>query len=284
MATPGMGKDIPGVDTKNNNRVKYRPFLFIYEIDENTSLDEPIPLFGTEFVEKNKNNAFLEINLIETELVPQYFFIERGLQSVKLVIINEINDYSHMFDTGEEKNSYLKDITSLSFLDLKNCKDLSHFFEHCNKIEDFSPIENWDVSNCEDFSKMFSSSSIKNTNFLYDWDVSKGVDFSKMFYNCKKLKNVDGIKKWDVSSGKYFNSMFEKCSKLKDVNDLKFWKMSNAVSINYMFCECKNLISADSNYKWKLSENCEKHGIFEECTKIKNIPENLIDSSDCKIF
>ena len=287
MATPGRGEEIPEEyvkDIGNEERVKYKPFLFIYYIDENTSLEEPIPLFGEEFVEKNKDNAFLEINLIELELIPQYFFPERGLQSVKLVLKNDNIDCSHMFDTGEDNQSYLKDISSLRFFNAEKCKDLSHFFHHCNKIEDYSAIENWDVSNCQDFSEMFSSSSLKNTNCLSNWDVRRGEDFSKMFYNCKKLKNIGGIKKWDVRSGKYFNSMFEKCSKLKEINDLKFWRMTNAKSINYMFCNCSNLVFAESNYKWGLNKDCEKYGIFEECKKIKNIPENLIDSSTCKIF
>ena len=285
MSNPEMEENHPrGVDTKNEERKNYKPFLLTYDIEADASIEESIPLFGEEFVENNKENAFLEINFIESELVSEYFFPERGLQSVKLIIKNKIKDFSHMFDTSEEKQSYLKDITSLKFLNVSECTDLSHFFKHCNKIEDFTPIENWNVSNCKDFSEMFSSSSLTNTKALLSWEVSKGEDFSKMFYNCRKLKSIDSIKNWDVSSGKYFNSMFEKCIKLKEVNDLKFWKMNNAVSISYMFSCCSNLISAESNYKWELSDNCEKYGIFEDCKKIKNIPEKLNDPRECKIF
>ena len=78
----------------------------IYEINE-----DPIRIFGEDFVERNKNNCYLLINGKERELCRELYKNEinptNGIFNIILIEKKPITDMSFMFSNGlldEQKN------------------------------------------------------------------------------------------------------------------------------------------------------------------------------------
>ena len=177
----------------NNNKIN-----LIYEkIDKYEEYEDPNIIFGSKFVENNKNNIKLIINGKESELIEKYY-LKEGINNIQLIILNNLTNLEQMFYGA----CSLKNIDELKYLNTKEVNEFSWMFSGCSSLSDIKPLENWDVSN--------------------------GKYFSGMFFGCKSLSDIKPLQKWNVSNGKYFAYMFYGCPILSDIKLLNNWNILNS--------------------------------------------------------
>ena len=195
-------KDIKYQLNKNNNKINHIEYInkinLIYEkIDKYEDYEDPNIIFGSKFVENNKNNIKLIINGKESELIEKYY-LKEGINNIQLLILNNLTNLEQMFYGA----CSLKNIDELKYLNTKEVNEFSWMFSGCSSLSDIKPLENWDVSN--------------------------GKYFSGMFFGCKSLSDIKPLQKWNVSNGKYFAYMFYGCPILSDIKLLNNWNILNS--------------------------------------------------------
>jgi hypothetical protein len=271
--------DYPLLKVNQNKGNKNKKFTLKYLVESYLE----IRIFGTKFVNSNKDKCHLIIYNNDCELKEKYNFKEKGEQAITLVIDEEITNFEEMFCSY--KGFFpLIDASSLQDLDTSESINLSSMFCGCNRIADFSFLQNWDVSKCENFEYIFQNCSFTNANFLSNWNTKKAISLRGVFDGCCRLNDIKGIKDWNVTNSKYFSYMFYCCENLIDVNAIQYWNMTNAITIDHMFCYCKKLNNMDSLYKWKLNSKVDKTMVVSYCSNLKNIPSNLKVDDECKVF
>ena len=192
----------------------------IYKINKN---DKNIQIFGTKFVNNNKDKCKIIYNGKEQEL------------------IDKIN--IEMLDKNDE-------ILEVKLKILKNITDLSYMFGSegvsggCKSIISLPDISNLNTSNTTNMSNMFHGcSSLKSLPDISTWNTSNVKDMSNMFFSCSSLISLPDISKWNVSNVKKMSQMFAYCRSLKSLPDISKWKISNNIDMRWMFEGCnKSLI------------------------------------------
>ena len=272
---------------------EYRNIInIVYEKSyENESVNK---IFGEEFVHNNKKNIKLIINGKESELIEKYE-LEKGINNVKLIIINKLTNLKLMFGNCV----YLKNIEELKYLYTEELIDCEGMFCECESLPNLNGLENFNVSKCKSFSRMFQNcKSLTNINAIENWDVSKGISFSRMFagcinlrdikvfrnwdvinvdnyqymfFNCSSLREIKALKNWKVSKGKDFMEMFSGCSSLVNIKPLMNWDVSNVKNFNSMFKGCMNLSNLEGLENWNVSKGIGFSSMFENCSSIKDL-------------
>ena len=152
---------------------KYKNGNLIY----NNENENETKIFGTKFVENNKNNIELIINGIKDRLIENYK-LKQGDNNIRIIIKNKLINLGYMFDGCES----LKNIDELKYLNTKDIINFAYIFHGCSSLSDIKPLENWNVSNGKNFSYMFNGcSSLSNIEPLQNWNVSNCSDFPGMF-------------------------------------------------------------------------------------------------------
>ena len=224
-------------------------------------------IFGSRFVDNNKDNIELIINGKRSELVNRHD-LKKGENKIEILIINEITNLEYMFDGIEA----LKNLEELKYLDTKKITNFSNMFNNCISLSDLKPIQNWDVSNGQDFSYMFRwCHSLTDLTGLEKWKVSKGSNFSYMFFQCKSLKDIKAIENWDVSHGNNFSYMFSGCGKLPSLKGLENWDVSNGSNFSYIFSRCRLLSDIKALENWNISNGTNFSFMFYWCESLKDI-------------
>ena len=143
-------------------------------------------IFGTKFLENNRDNIELKINGKSHKLISSFQLKRKQETNIKLIIKKKLTNLSYMF----YKCGSLRNIDDLSLLNTEDVVDFSNLFYGCNNLP--------------------------NINSLEKWNVSKGKNFSKTFYGCSSLESITPLQNWDCSSGENFEMMFKDC-KLKKI-------------------------------------------------------------------
>ena len=216
-------------------------------------------IFGTEFVNFNKNNIKLIINDSKNCSLIDTFYLKKGKNNIKLIIENDLTNLSYMFYNCIA----LQNINGLKYLNTSKVTNFSNLFWGCSSLTDINSIKYWDVSNVADFSYLFTGcSSLINLSPLENWNVKNGVDFSYMFCRCLNLINISHLRNWNVSKGKNFSYMFSGCFLLSNLSPIANWNIMNARKFEGIFSQCKSLSDFEQLNKWK------KNYVFE-LNKIK---------------
>jgi hypothetical protein len=121
---------------KNREKNEYRNTIELIYCSKIRNLTN---IFGTEFVNFNRNNINLTINNIKTPLVDQ-FMLTKGENKIKLYIKNKLTNLSYMFYGCYN----LKNIKELKYLDTTNVKNFSRLFWGCssfNRYKLFKKLE-----------------------------------------------------------------------------------------------------------------------------------------------
>ena len=122
-----------------------------YEIKEKGK----IRIFGTNFVENNKDKLKMEINRKIIEL-NEYYYSRSKNKNIEIILI------------GVEK------IT-----------DMSYMFYRCSSLSTLPDISKWNTSNVNSMSYMFyGCSSLLSLPDISKWNTSNVYD---MFYGCSSL-------------------------------------------------------------------------------------------------
>jgi len=224
-------------------------------------------IFGSRFVENNKNNINLIINEAKTGLISSYF-LEKGENFITLKIKNNVINLEYMFYGCCSSSMY---IGNLEYFNTKNIYNFSNMFFGRQWLGLYE-LKDWDVSNGKDFSCMFGCSrNIEHLDEIENWKVSKGENFFRMFYNCSQLTNIKGLEKWDVSKGSNFKGMFNSCSSLTNLDGLRNWKVSNGYDFSHMFFCCNKLNNLGDLENWNVSKGDCFEEMFYECTSLKSL-------------
>ena len=123
--------------------------------------DKEIQIFGTNFVNNNKNNCKMIIEGNEMELKDK---------------INNI--------TNNKLEIKLKGI--------KNITNMSYMFYECSSLNSLPDISKWNTSNVNDMSGMFRNcSSLNSLPDISKWNTSKAkYNMGGMFDGCSKLSKI----------------------------------------------------------------------------------------------
>ena len=289
---------------KNNNE-----FILNYDFDYIKSGKK---LFGTKFVEKNKDKCFLLIEDEIFELCEIYKMKNESEENtekeikVKLIQNEVITDLSYMFndcdsivnlpDISELNTS---NITNMSYL-FYNCKslkllpdiskwdmslvtDISYMFYNCKSLVKLPDISNWNTNNLLDINNMFSEcSSLISIPDISKWKTNNIKNMSYLFYNCNNLKNLPDISNWDLSNVSTLKSMFSGCTSIESLPEIIKWDFSNISDISYMFYECESLKYLPDFTKWKINNVQSMSYLFDDCFSLNFLSD--LKNFNIKLF
>ena len=158
----------------------------IYNIEKG---EEFIQIFGSKFVENNRNICKMIINNKEYEITEEYSIksLNNSVLNIKLKGIDNITDMSYMFSGC----SSLLSVSGISNRNTNNATNMNYMFYKCSSLSSLPDITNLSVNNA--------------TNMSY------------MFYGCSSLSSLPDISKWNTNNIKGFYSMysmFDKCYNL----------------------------------------------------------------------
>ena len=124
-----------------------------------------INIFGSKFIENNKNICKMIIDKKESEIREKY--------KVK-----------------RKKNNKLKIILK----GIDNITDMSNMFCGCSSLSALSDISKWNTNNVTNMSWMFSGcSSLSSLPDISKWNTNNVTDMSCMFYGCSLLSSLPDI-------------------------------------------------------------------------------------------
>ena len=223
----------------------FNEILIDYKINDM----KEIKIFGEEFVEKNKNNCFINIKGKEYELC-------------SIINLNDINYYQK------------ENILNIKLKGIDKITDMSSIFKGCSSLVSMSDIYKWNTENITNMTSIFSN--CENLTYLPDisyWDTRNVTDISYMFYDCKSLISLPDISKWDTKKVTKMNCIFHNCSTLITLPDISKWNTSNVTEMFCLFYGCSSLISLPNISKWDTSNNKTINGFLTKCISLKNIPD-----------
>jgi len=135
----------------------------LYIINRKNNID----IFGSKFVENNKNKY-------------------------KMIIDNEEYELAHNYNIKSHNNNKLK----IKLKGINNITDMSYMFFRCSSLLSLSDISKWNTNNVTNMCYMFSGcSSLSSLPDISKWNTNNITDTSEMFSRCKSLSSLPDISK-----------------------------------------------------------------------------------------
>ena len=116
-----------------------------------------IKIFGSKFVENNKNICKMIINNKEYKITEEYSVkrFDHNILNIKLKGIENVTDMSDMFN-GCSKLSNLPDISKWN---TDNVNNMHGIFGNCKSLSSLPEISKWNTNNVTNMSTMFQACS-----------------------------------------------------------------------------------------------------------------------------
>ena len=250
-------KDFKVIEKRNTNEInlKYK------SLEENTHT-----IFGSEFVENNKNNITLKINGKQSPLISKYK-LNKGENDITICIKNKLTNLSNMFKSC----GTLYNIDELKYLNTKFVTDFSYMFSG-SSISNIKALENWDVSKVTNFQYMFSECiQLSNITPLKNWNVSSGTNFKYMFKSDSNISNIKPLENWDISHAMDLESFFSGLIDLTDLTPIQNWNVSKCQNLGSLFHGCENLSDLTPIQNWNVSKCKSFKSLFNKCKKISDL-------------
>ena len=129
----------------------------IYNINRFDRRYGNINIFGSKFVENNKNICKMIIDEKVYEVAEQYNIKDYANNELKIKLegINNITNMSYMFN----ECSSLSSLSDISKLNTNNVNDMNNMFYWCSSLKSLPDISNWNANNVIDMNYMFSECS-----------------------------------------------------------------------------------------------------------------------------
>ena len=249
-----------------------------YDVKEDD--EEKIKLFGSRFIENNKNKCKLVIRGKEQEIF-EYLTLtnnmrKKGSVEITLKEIKKITNMSYMF--GEETFTNgcwsLSPTSNFSKWDTQKVTDMSGMFAGCQKLTAIPKISKWSTENVTDMSYMFSyCNSLESLPDLSNWNTGNVTDMRYMFSDCNKLSSMTNISKWNVENVVDIRYMFSDCKSLKSIPDLSKWNTKNVKDMSGLFYNCNSLTSMTNISKWDTKNVINMNSLFSYCSSLSSIPD-----------
>ena len=278
------------------SNIKLNEMTIIYNIEKNKN---KIKIFGSDFVKNNKNNCYILINGMKSELCESFNLTDKQKNNNKLeikLIENKVitnmyslfNDCNSLISLPDISNWNTTDVTimksmfryctsleslpDISKWNTKNVKDMSYIFYECKALKSLPDISKWNTSNVTNMSSLFKNcDSIRELPDISKWNTSNVTNMSSMFYNVR-LKSLPDISKWNTSNVTNMSYMFYYVI-LESLPDISKWNTSNVTDMSYMFCECKLLKSLPDISKWDIKNVNNMNSMFYNCRGLISLPD-----------
>ena len=281
-------------------KFKINKISLLYNFNE----EKTINLFGSRFVENNKNKCFLkidkknyyiferysniqkekkkEITLISKIIKPLFLWSKYGITDMSYMFYgcsdfsfldssnldtSHVINMSHMFEGNDLKKIKL----DISKLNTSRVIDMSYMFCSAFEIPD---ISNFDTSNLKNMEGIFMNGRF-GSDFLPDlskWNISNVNNISYAFKDWPYRIFLYGISKWNTKNVKYMRGVFMNSSFLKSIPDISKWNTSNVTDISHMFHGCNDLNSLPNISKWNISNVTDISYLFFACECISSLP------------
>ena len=182
----------------------------IYDIKE----ENYINIFGSNFVENNKNICKMIIDKKESEITEKYNIKNNNNNKLKIV---------------------LKGIDKVT--------NMSDMFRGCSSLSSLPDISKWNTNNINNMSGMFCRClSLSSLPDISKWNTYNITNMSGMFIGCSSLSSLPDISKWNTNNITNMSYMFWGCLSLSSLPDISKWNTNNITNMSNMFYECSNII------------------------------------------
>ena len=244
--------------------------------------DIPIlKIFGTEFVEKNKDKcklilydeerdheseielcSFLELYLLDNVIHGKKFF------KLYLVQTDYFIDLSKMF----YQCATLLAVEGLNELNTEKVTSMSAMFDFCLLLQELD-ISGLNTSQVTDVSFMFHKcQSLRSVDFS-GWNTSKLEKTNAMFEFCESLEEITGLSNWDVSNLKDASFMFNYCKNLMQISELSNWNTINLKNMTNMFKGLESMVTFPDISKWNTGKVTDMSLLFAFCSRVTSFPD-----------
>ena len=158
----------------------------IYNIDKKFINKGYIKIFGSKFVENNKNICKMIIDNREYKIMEKYNvkYYNNNILKVKLKWNDNIIKMSCMFDGC----SSLLSLHDISKWNTNNVTDMNNMFDGCSSLLSLPDISKWNTNNVTNMSLMFyKCSSLSSLPDISKWNAYKDTNMILMFYGCLNI-------------------------------------------------------------------------------------------------
>ena len=136
----------------------------IYDVNRE---EEYIRIFGSNFVENNKNICKIIIDKKKSEITEKYNIKNNNNNKVKIILKG-----------------------------IDNVTDLSYMFYGCSSLSSLPNISKWNTNSATDMSCIFyKCSSLSSLPDISKWNTNYVINMSHMFYECESLSSLPDISK-----------------------------------------------------------------------------------------
>ena len=250
-----LKKELNVKKNESAEAINVNTIKIIYTVDRTY---KTIQLFGSDFVENNKNCKIIinqkEYKICETIEYKKYFGINNvdSIIEIYLCDINKIFNMSYMFCNCNS----LKSIHDISKWNNKNITNMEFMFCNCTSLVSLPDISKWDTKNVTSIKFMFCNcTSLISIPDISKWDTKNVNDMSSMLNNCSSLQSLPDISKWNTKNVTDMSSMFDSCNSLKSIPDISKWDTKNVINMNCMFYSCTSLTSIPDISKWDINNS-----------------------------
>jgi len=248
----------------------------IYDINkknENIKYEkDTINIFGTKFVENNKNICKMIIDNEEYEIKEKFKInkYNKKMLKIKLKGIDNVTNMSNMFNWC----SSLYHLPDISKLNTNNITNMSFIFSNCSSLSTLPDISKWDTNNVTNMSGMFNGcSSLLSLPDISNWNTNNVTNMSGMFSNCSSLSSLPDISKWNTKNVTNMTYMFSYCSSLSSLPDISNWNTNNVTNMSFIFSNCSSLLSLPDISNWNTNNVTNMSGMFEYCSLLSSLPD-----------
>ena len=245
----------------------------IYDINKNLEKEEDtINIFGSEFVENNKNICKMIIDNKEYELKVKYNIKNYYNKILKITLkgIDNVTNMSWMFS----ECSSLSSLPDISEWNTNNVTNMIAMFYKCSSLSSLPDISKWDTSNVTYMSYMFyGCSSLSSLPDISKWNTNNVIHMIALFNGCSSLSSLPDISKWNTTNVTNMSGIFRECSLLSSLPDISKWDTNNVTYMSYMFYGCSSLSSLPDISSWNTNDVTDMSYIFNGCSSLLSLPD-----------
>jgi len=253
-------EDINEINNENDLKNKINSILNIY----NKMVNKDISEINIEY-DINKKNKDIEkeanfINIFGSK------FVENNKNICKMIIDNKENELKEKFNIKNYNNNILK----IKLNGIDNITDMGFMFVGCSSLLSLPDFPKWNTNNVTNMNNMFvGCSSLTSLPDISKWDINNVTDMSGMFAGCSSLLSLPDISNWNTNNVTSMKDMFSWCLSLTSLPDISKWDTCNVTDMSGMFRECLKLSSLPDISKWDINKVTNKADIFYKCKKLK---------------
>ena len=239
--------------------------------DNGKEEEDFINIFGTEFVNNNRNTCKMIIDNKEYDLEEKFNIKNYNNNILKIRLKSyDITNMSNMFDGCSSLSSLLNN----SKWNTNNVTDMSNMFNGCSSLSLLPDFSKWNTNNVTNMSNMFKGcSSLSSLPDISKFNTSNITDMSSMFSGCSSLSSLPDISKWNTNNVKNIKHMFNECLSLLSLPDISKWNTNNITDMSYMFNGCSLLSSLPDFSKWNTNNVTNMSNMFKGCSSLSSLPD-----------